>query len=67
MATGGRVSPELAAESWRSAEFSASRRLLKGPPEELIARIDEEAELFKVRLKSAEARAAFEKFLSKGK
>jgi enoyl-CoA hydratase/carnithine racemase len=46
---------------------AASRRLLKGPPEELIARIDEEAELFKVRLKSAEARAAFEKFLGKGK
>jgi enoyl-CoA hydratase/carnithine racemase len=46
---------------------AASRRLLKGPPEELIARIDEEAELFKVRLRSAEARAAFEKFLSKGK
>jgi enoyl-CoA hydratase/carnithine racemase len=46
---------------------AASRRLLKGTPEELIARIDEEAELFKVRLKSAEARAAFEKFLSKSK
>lgn len=46
---------------------AASRRLLKGQPEELIARIDEEAELFKERLKSAEARAAFEKFLSKSK
>ena len=46
---------------------AASRRLLKGAPEELLARIDEEAELFKQRLKSAEARAAFEKFLSKSK
>ena len=46
---------------------AASRRLLKGTPEELIARIDEEAELFTQRLKSAEARAAFEKFLGKSK
>lgn len=29
MPTGGRGHPEFAAESWRSAEFSASRRLLK--------------------------------------
>ena len=46
---------------------AASRRLLKGAPEELIARIDEEARLFGERLKSAEARAAFEKFLNKSK
>lgn len=44
-----------------------SRRLLKGTPEEIVARIDVEADLFTERLKSAEARAAFEKFLSKGK
>lgn len=44
-----------------------SRRLLKGKPEELIARVDEEAELFKVRLKSPEAIAAFQAFLSKGR
>ncbi|HWM47429.1 MAG TPA: crotonase/enoyl-CoA hydratase family protein [Xanthobacteraceae bacterium] len=46
---------------------AASRRLLRGAPDELMARIDEEAELFKVRLKSPEARAAFEAFLSKGR
>ncbi len=46
---------------------AASRRLLKGTPEEIIARIDVEADLFTERLKSTEARAAFEKFLNKGK
>lgn len=46
---------------------AASRRLLRGAPEELIARIDEEAELFKVRLKSPEARAALEAFMTKSK
>ena len=46
---------------------AASRRLLRGSPEELIARIDEEAELFKERLKSPEARAAFQAFITKSK
>ena len=46
---------------------AASRRLLKGTTEEIIARIDVEADLFTERLKSTEARAAFEKFLSKSK
>jgi enoyl-CoA hydratase/carnithine racemase len=41
----------------------ASRRLLRGKPDEIVARIDEEAELFKTRLQSAEARAAFEVFM----
>ncbi|OYU48605.1 MAG: enoyl-CoA hydratase [Rhizobiales bacterium PAR1] len=44
-----------------------SRRLLKGDPAALLARIDEEARLFAERLKSAEARAAFETFLSRSK
>ena len=43
----------------------ASRRLLRGAPDEIVARIDEEAELFKTRLQSAEARAAFEAFLTR--
>jgi len=43
----------------------ASRRLLRGKPDDIIARIDEEAELFKTRLQSAEARAAFEAFLTR--
>ena len=41
----------------------ASRRLLRGAPDEIIARIDEEAALFKTRLQSPEARAAFEAFM----
>jgi enoyl-CoA hydratase/carnithine racemase len=45
----------------------ASRRLLRGPPAERIARIDEEAALFKARLGSAEARAAFEAFLARNR
>jgi enoyl-CoA hydratase/carnithine racemase len=43
----------------------ASRRLMRGAPDELIARIDAEAELFKARLQSAEARASFEAFLTR--
>ena len=41
----------------------ASRRLLRGKPDDIVARIDEEAALFKTRLQSAEARAAFEAFM----
>ena len=44
-----------------------SRRLMRGPPDEIVARIDEEAEEFKRRLKSPEARAAFEAFLTRKK
>lgn len=44
-----------------------SRNLLKGTPAERLARIDEEAELFKTRLKSPEAIAAFQAFLNKSK
>jgi enoyl-CoA hydratase/carnithine racemase len=43
----------------------ASRRLLRGKPDEIVARIDAEAELFKTRLQSAEARAAFEEFMTR--
>jgi enoyl-CoA hydratase/carnithine racemase len=45
----------------------ASRRLMRGNPEEIVTRIDAEAELFKARLQSAEARAAFEAFLTRKK
>jgi enoyl-CoA hydratase/carnithine racemase len=41
----------------------ASRRLMRGAPDEIVARIDEEAELFKTRLRSAEAHTAFEAFM----
>jgi enoyl-CoA hydratase/carnithine racemase len=43
----------------------ASRRLMRGTGEEILARIDEEAEEFKVRLKSPEARTAFTGFLTR--
>jgi enoyl-CoA hydratase/carnithine racemase len=43
----------------------AARRLMRGLPDEVVARIDEEAELFKTRLQSAEARAAFEAFTTR--
>ncbi len=42
-----------------------SRRLIRGAPAEIEQRIDEEAALFKQRLKSAEAKAAFEAFFSR--
>jgi enoyl-CoA hydratase/carnithine racemase len=41
---------------------AASRRLMLGSPVEIVSRIDEEAALFKTRLQSPEARAAFETF-----
>lgn len=43
----------------------ASRRLMRGEPDEIIARIDAEAELFKTRLQSAEAQAAFMAFMTR--
>ena len=42
---------------------AASRRLLRGEPDEIIARIDAELVLFKGRLQSQEAREAFQAFL----
>jgi enoyl-CoA hydratase/carnithine racemase len=42
-----------------------SRRLMRGSAEEIVARIDEEAEAFKVRLKSPEAQAAFMAFMTR--
>jgi enoyl-CoA hydratase/carnithine racemase len=44
-----------------------SRRLMRGDTAPLLARIDEEAKAFAERLASAEARAAFEAFLSRPK
>ena len=42
-----------------------SRRLMRGTPDEIIARIDEEAEAFKARLQSPDAQAAFMAFMSR--
>jgi enoyl-CoA hydratase/carnithine racemase len=44
---------------------AASRRLMRGPPDETVARIDQEVRLFKERLQSAEAQAAFSAFLNR--
>jgi enoyl-CoA hydratase/carnithine racemase len=43
----------------------ASRHLMRGRPDEIIARIDAEAEQFKARLQSGEARNAFEAFMTR--
>ncbi|HEY4140938.1 MAG TPA: crotonase/enoyl-CoA hydratase family protein [Pseudolabrys sp.] len=43
----------------------ASRRLMRGAPDEIVARIDAEAEQFRERLKSAEAQAAFTAFMTR--
>jgi enoyl-CoA hydratase/carnithine racemase len=44
---------------------AASRRLMRGSPDEVAARIDDEVRLFKERLQSAEAQAAFQAFLNR--
>ena len=44
-----------------------ARRLIKGDPADILARIDAEAECFAERLTSAEAHAAFLAFMQKGK
>jgi hypothetical protein len=38
---------------------------MRGSPDETVARIDEEVRLFKQRLQSAEAQAAFGAFLTR--
>jgi len=42
-----------------------ARRLMRGSPDEVVARIDAEVEEFKLRLASNEAKAAFAAFLNK--
>jgi enoyl-CoA hydratase/carnithine racemase len=54
-----------AAHALPAEAVAASRRLMRGPPGEVVARIDEEVRVFKERLQSAEARAAFEAFLTR--
>ena len=62
---------EVEAEAMKAAQAIAalppegvaiSRRLMKGAPDEIVQRIDEEAEEFRQRLQSPEARAAFRRF-----
>jgi len=45
--------------------MTAARRLMRGTSDEIVERIDEEVRLFKERLQSAEARAAFAAFLAR--
>jgi enoyl-CoA hydratase/carnithine racemase len=45
----------------------AARRLMRGAADEIANRIDYEAEVFRARLASPEARAAFQKFFSRRK
>lgn len=47
--------------------IAVSRRLLRGEPDDIVKRIDTETMLFRERLQSAEARAAFSAFLSRKK
>jgi enoyl-CoA hydratase/carnithine racemase len=67
---------QVEAEAMKAAQLIAalppegvaiSRRLMKGSPDEIVKRIDDEAEQFKLRLKSPEAKKAFEAFLSRKK
>jgi enoyl-CoA hydratase/carnithine racemase len=62
-ATAMTIAQEIAALP--AEAVAASRRLIRGPTAEIVRRIDEEAEIFKLRLKSAEAKSAFEAFLTR--
>ncbi|MFZ0622816.1 MAG: enoyl-CoA hydratase-related protein, partial [Pseudolabrys sp.] len=44
---------------------ASARRLMRGSVEEIVARIDEEVEVFKTRLASPEAQKAFAAFLTR--
>jgi enoyl-CoA hydratase/carnithine racemase len=68
------AAPEVLPEAIKAARgiaalppeaVAASRRLMRGAPTEIISRIDDEAALFKNRLQSPDARAAFEAFLQR--
>src|SRR3954468_10665360 len=67
---------EVEAEAMKAAQAIAalppegvaiSRRLMKGAPDDVVKRIDEEAAAFKQRLGSPEARAAFAAFFARKK
>lgn len=62
-AAGFAAAAEIAAKPREAVKLS--RKLIKGDPDEILKRIDEEALLFAQRLKSAEAQKAFMAFLNK--
>ncbi|MGL4634391.1 MAG: crotonase/enoyl-CoA hydratase family protein [Beijerinckiaceae bacterium] len=62
-ATAMAAATELAAKPREAVKLA--RKLIRGSPDEVLARIDEEALLFAQRLRSAEAQKAFMAFLNK--
>jgi enoyl-CoA hydratase/carnithine racemase len=62
-AAGFAAAQEIAAKPREAVKLS--RKLIKGDPDEILKRIDEEALMFAQRLKSAEAQKAFTAFLGK--
>ncbi|MGL4240698.1 MAG: crotonase/enoyl-CoA hydratase family protein [Beijerinckiaceae bacterium] len=62
-AAGFAAAAEIAAKPREAVKLS--RKLIKGDPDEILKRIDEEALLFAQRLRSAEAQKAFMAFLNK--
>jgi enoyl-CoA hydratase/carnithine racemase len=62
-AAGFSAAIEIAAKPREAVKLS--RKLLKGSPDEILARIDEEALMFAARLRSAEAQKMFMAFLNK--
>ncbi len=62
-AAGFAAAAEIAAKPREAVRLS--RQLIKGSPDELLQRIDEEALMFANRLRSAEAQKAFMAFLKK--
>ena len=68
----GRLADEARALAQRLAQqpreaLIATKRLLRGDPAELLARIEAEAQLFGARLKSAEFRARVQAVMAKGR
>jgi enoyl-CoA hydratase/carnithine racemase len=47
--------------------LAVSRRLMRGDPSAIVARVDEEVKIFGARLSSPEAKEAFAAFLEKRK
>lgn len=62
-AAGFAAAAEIAAKPREAVRLS--RKLIKGDPDEVLKRIDEEALMFAQRLRSAEAQKAFMAFLNK--
>lgn len=58
-----KVAREIAALPTQAV--AAARKLLRTPPEDVVRRIDQEAQLFDERMRSAEALAAFEHFFAR--